>query len=73
MIEDLRTGEKSAAFTFKVNQKTRKNEPNVRFEYEWDVPYHVALYIMVGHLDVEKIRKTYIHTDGKVWEIDEYQ
>lgn len=73
MIENLRTGEKTGSFTFKINQKTAKNEPNVRLEYEWDVPPRVALYIMIGHQEVEKIRRIYIHTDGKKWEIDEYQ
>ena len=73
LIEDLKTWYQSAAFTFKVNIKTKKDEPNVRDEYEWEVPYRVALYIMIGHSDVVKIRYEYRHTDGKIWEFDEYQ
>ena len=45
----------------------------MRDEYEWEVPYRVALYIMIGHADVTKIRYEYRHTDGKIWEFDEYQ
>lgn len=73
LIEDMQTGKKSAAFTFKVAKKSKKNDPNIRDEYEWEVPYRVALYIMIGHPDVVKIRHEYTHTDGKVWEFDEYQ
>ena len=73
LIEDMKTGTKSAAFTFKVNIKTKKDQPNVRDEYEWEVPYRVALYIMIGHADVTKIRYEYRHTDGKIWEFDEYR
>jgi adenylate cyclase len=72
LIEDMQTGKKSAAFTFKVAKKTKKTEPNVRDEYEWEVPYRVALFIMIGHADVTKTRYEYRHTDGKVWELDEY-
>lgn len=73
LIEDMQTGAKSAAFTFKIAKKSKKNDPNIRDEYEWEVPYRVALYIMIGHPDVVKIRHEYTHTDGKVWEFDEYQ
>lgn len=73
LIEDMKTGVKSAAFTFKVAIKTKKTEPNMRDEYEWEVPYRVALFIMIGHADVVKIRYEYRHTDGKIWEFDEYQ
>lgn len=73
LIEDMKTGKKSAAFTFKVNKKTRKHEPNVRDEYEWEVPYRVALFIMIGHSEVVKMRYLYRHTDGKIWEFDEYE
>ena len=45
----------------------------MRDEYEWEVPYRVALFIMIGHGEVVKIRYEYRHTDGKVWELDEYQ
>ena len=47
LIEDPVTGKKSAAFTFKVEVKGRKDGPNIRDEYEWEVPYRVALYIMI--------------------------
>lgn len=73
LIEDMKTKKKSAAFTFKVNIKSKKNEPNVRDEYEWEVPYRVALFIMIGHADVQKTRYLYRHIDGKMWEFDEYQ
>ena len=73
LVEDSNTGKKSAAFTFKVSKKTKKNEPNVRDEYEWEVPYRVALFIMIGHGEVRKMRYIYRHIDGKVWEFDEYQ
>jgi CYTH domain-containing protein len=49
LIEDLATGAKSAAFTFKVQKKSKSHEPNIRDEYEWEVPYRVALFIMIGH------------------------
>ncbi len=73
LIEDFTTGKKSAAFTFKVNKKSKKHEPNVRDEYEWEVPYRVALFIMIGHAEVSKVRYEYRHTDGKIWEFDEYE
>jgi adenylate cyclase len=72
LIEDTETKKKSAAFTFKVAKKTRKNEPNVRDEYEWEVPYRVALFIMIGHGEVTKTRYEYRWKDWKVWEFDEY-
>ena len=73
LSEDLQTGKKDALFAFKVQKKSRKNEPNVREEYEWEVPYRVALYIMIGHIEVRKLRHMYTHTDGKIWEIDMYE
>jgi len=69
----MKTGKKKACFTFKIQKKTKKTDPNVRDEFEWEVPYRVALYIMIGHPEVHKIRYSYRHTDGKTWEIDEYQ
>jgi adenylate cyclase len=72
LIEDLSTWEKTAAFTFKVQKKSRKDEPNIRDEYEWEVPYRVVLFIMIGHKDVKKTRYEYRHIDGKIWEFDEY-
>lgn len=72
LLEDKQTGKKSAAFTFKVRKNFKKTGPNVRDEYEWEVPYRVALYIMIGHGEVTKVRHLYTHTDGKQWEIDEY-
>jgi adenylate cyclase len=73
LIEDMQTGERSAAFTFKVNKSSKKDGPNIRDEYEWEVPYRVALFIMIGHGEVIKTRYEYIHTDGKKWELDEYE
>lgn len=73
LIENLQTGEQKGSFAFKVVQKTWKNEPNIRDEYEWDVPPHIALYIMIGHPEVVKMRRRYLHNDGKYWDIDEYQ
>jgi CYTH domain-containing protein len=73
LIEDIATGNKSAAFTFKVEKKSRKDGPNIRDEYEWEVPYRVALFIMIGHGEVIKTRYEYVHTDGKIWELDEYE
>lgn len=73
LFEDMETGKKKAFFTFKVNVKSRKTDPKIRDEYEWEVPYRVALFIMIGHAEVKKIRYAYTHTDGKVWDIDEYQ
>ena len=48
LIEDMKTGEQSAAFTFKVEKRTKKDGPNVRDEYEWEMPTRVALYIMMN-------------------------
>lgn len=73
LIENLRTGKKSACFTFKVKKRTKKTQPNIRDEYEWEVPYRVALFIMIWHGEVRKRRYEYIHTDGKKWEFDLYQ
>lgn len=73
LIENLQTGKQSGSFAFKIVQKSGKNEPNIRDEYEWDVPPHVAHYIMIGHPEVVKIRRKYLHNDGKIWDIDEYQ
>lgn len=73
LIENMETWAKSGSFAFKVVQKSAKNEPNIRDEYEWDVPAHIALYIMIGHKEVVKIRRKYLHNDGKLWDIDEYQ
>ena len=72
LVEDVATGKKTAAFTFKVQKKSKKDQPNIRDEYEWEVPYRVALYIMIGHKDVKKTRYEYRHIDGKIWEFDEY-
>ncbi len=72
LIDDPKSGKKSAAFTFKVKKKSRKTEPNIRDEYEWEVPYRVALFIMIGHGEVTKTRYMYKHTDWKIWEFDEY-
>ncbi len=73
LIDDLKNGKKSALFAFKVQKKSRRTEPNVREEYEWEVPYRVAMYIMIGHIEVRKLRHEYTHTDGKIWEIDMYE
>ena len=73
VIEDLQTGEKSAHFAFKVQKKSKRTEPNIRDEFEWEVPLRVALYIMIGHIEVHKLRHEYVHTDGHVWEVDEYE
>ena len=73
LSEDLTTGKKEALFAFKVQKKSKKDEPNIREEYEWEVPYLVALYIMIGHIEVRKLRHEYIHTDGKIWEVDLYE
>lgn len=73
LIENMKTGKKSAAFTFKVKKRSKKSEPNIRDEYEWEVPYRVALYIMIGHGEVRKKRYEYRYIDGKVWEFDVYQ
>jgi CYTH domain-containing protein len=63
LIDDPKSGKKSAAFTFKVKKKSRKTEPNIRDEYEWEVPYRVALFIMIGHGEVTKTRYMYKQTD----------
>lgn len=75
MIEDLdKWGEMSSFFCFKVNQsKNKKTDPSVRDEYEWPVFPRNALYMMIGHGEVIKIRRSYKHTDGLTYEIDEYQ
>lgn len=73
LIENLQNKQMSGSFAFKVVQKSGKNEPNIREEYEWSVPPHVAHYIMIGHPEVVKIRRKYLHHDGKMWDIDEYQ
>lgn len=71
-MENLQTWQQKGSFAFKIVQKSKKNEPNIRDEYEWDVPSHVALYIMIGHPEVIKMRRKYLHNDWKYWDIDEY-
>lgn len=73
MIEDLETGTRSSFFCFKVNKKGAKHDPAMRDEYEWEVPDRTALYMMIGHGEITKIRRPYVHTDGLTYEIDEYQ
>lgn len=73
LITDIKTGKKTAAFTFKVKKRTKKSDPNIRDEYEWNVPYKVALFVMIGHGEVHKMRYLYRHIDGKMWELDAYQ
>lgn len=75
MIEDLDNGgEMSSFFCFKVNKtKNKKTDPAVRDEYEWPVLPRNALYMMIGHGEIIKIRRSYTHTDGLTYEIDEYQ
>lgn len=63
VIEDLQTGKKDARFAFKVEKRSKKDEPHIREEYEWEVPLRVALYIMIGHIEVKKTRYEYIHSD----------
>ena len=73
LITDIKTGKKTAAFTFKVKKRTKKTDPNIRDEYEWNVPNKVALFVMIGHGEVHKMRYLYRHIDGKMWELDVYQ
>jgi adenylate cyclase len=73
MIEDLDTGETSSFFCFKVAKKWAKKDPAVRDEYEWPVLPRNALYMMIGHGEITKIRRSHTHTDGLTYEIDEYQ
>lgn len=75
MIEDLDNGgEMSSFFCFKVNKwKNKKTDPAVRDEYEWPVLPRNALYMMIGHGEIIKIRRSYTHTDWLTYEIDEYQ
>ena len=73
VTEDMQTGKKDAEFAFKLSKKSKKTSPNVREEFEWEVPLRVALYIMIGHIEVKKLRYEYIHQDGKKWDIDEYE
>jgi CYTH domain-containing protein len=73
MIEDLHTGETSSFFCFKVAKEWKKNDPAIRDEYEWPVLPRNALYMMVWHGEIIKIRRSYTHTDGLTYEIDEYQ
>lgn len=72
LFDDPDTNKKSAFFTFKVRKNTKKDAPNIRDEYEWEVPYRVALYIMIWHGEVTKTRYIYVHSDGKKWELDEF-
>jgi CYTH domain-containing protein len=74
MIENLENGEMTSFFCFKVNkEKNKKSDPAIRDEYEWPVLPRNALYMMIGHGEVTKIRRPYTHTDGLTYEIDEYQ
>jgi adenylate cyclase len=73
MVEDLDTGERSSFFCFKVSKNWAIHDPAVRDEYEWAMPDRTALYMMIGHGEISKVRRTYTHTDGLVYEIDEYE
>lgn len=73
MIEDLDTGERSSFFCFKVSKKWDKHDPSIRDEYEWPVPDRNALYMMIGHGEISKIRRIYTDATGFSCEIDEYE
>ncbi len=73
MIEDLDIGDQSSFLCFKVSKKWVAHDPAIRDEYEWAVNDRFALYTMIGHGEVSKIRRTWTDTTGLIWEIDEYE
>jgi adenylate cyclase len=73
LIEDLETGEYSAKLTFKIDHKSDEDEPNVRSEYEWDIPSREALYLMIRHKAVVKTRYIYVDGYNQKWEVDIYE
>jgi adenylate cyclase len=56
-----------------VNKKTIYTDPNVRHEYEWSIPPREALYMMLRHADISKIRYVYTDIHNHIWEIDVYE
>jgi adenylate cyclase len=73
MIEDLDTGERSSFFCFKVSKNREKHDPAIRDEYEWAMPDRNALYMMIGHGEISKVRRSWTDVSGLTWEIDEYE
>lgn len=73
MIEDLDTGERSSFFCFKVSKKWAVHDPAIRDEYEWAMPDRNALYMMIGHGEISKVRRSWTDATGLTWEIDEYE
>ncbi len=73
MIEDIATGVRSSFFCFKVTKKWDKNDPSMRDEYEWPVMDRNALYMMIGHGEVSKLRREWDDPAGLHWAIDEYE
>jgi CYTH domain-containing protein len=61
MIEDIATGARSSFFCFKVSrEKNKKTDPSMRDEYEWPVLDRNALYMMIGHGEITKLRREWI-------------
>ena len=40
---------------------------------DWKKIISGALFVMIGHGEVHKMRYLYRHIDGKMWELDVYQ
>jgi adenylate cyclase len=74
MIEDITTGLRKSFFCFKVSkEKNKKTDPAVRDEYEWPVQDRNALYMMIGHGEISKIRREWTDENWLHFAADEYE
>lgn len=48
-------------------------DPSMRDEYEWPVQDRSALYMMIGHGEVSKLRRDWVDPTGAHWSIDSYE
>ena len=74
MVEDIATGARSSFFCFKVTRKKWDHtDPSLRDEYEWPVMDRNALYMMIGHGEISKLRREWTDESWLHFAIDEYE
>ncbi len=74
MIEDIATWVRSSFFCFKVTKKKWDHtDPSMRDEYEWPVQDRNALYMMIGHGEISKLRRDWVDPTWTHWSFDTYE
>ncbi len=74
MIIDIATWVRSSFFCFKVTtKKWNQTDPSMRDEYEWPVQDRNALYMMIGHGEISKLRRDWVDPIGNHWSFDTYE